>query len=156
MFVNNVYGSKHSQSKRSSYIMAAWCGMNGKVDSITTVLRPEQVLFYFKHCLTIGQRVVLHMFAFVQWHHPLQHQGVPSRMEIWCATLFEPFGPTSFLPVQRINSQYVAAINDEQGVYVCPTSQKLLTALFSNYFTMYEIRCTVNSLFFYFNINQKV
>lgn len=36
---------------------------------------------------------------------------------------------------------------------MCPTPQKLVTALFSNYFTMYMymIRCTVNSLF-YFNI----
>ena len=86
MFVNNVYGSQHSQSKRSSYIMAAWCGMDGKVDSITTDLQPGRVLFYFKHCLTIGQRVVPHIFAFVQWyqHHPLQHQVASSRIEIWC------------------------------------------------------------------------
>ena len=107
MFVNNVYGSQHSQSKRSSYIMAAWCGMDGKVDSITTDLRPGRVLFYFKHCLTIGQRVVPHIFAFVQWyqHHPLQHHVASSRIEIWCANLFEPFGPAYFLPVQKIHSQ---------------------------------------------------
>jgi hypothetical protein len=130
MFVNNVYGSQHSQSKRSSYIMAAWCGMDGKVDSITTDLRPGRVLFYFKHCLTIGQRVVPHIFAFVQWyqHHPLQHQVASSRIEIWCSNLFEPFGPASFLPVQRIHSQFVAAfntINNEQVLYVCPTPQKI-------------------------------
>ena len=110
--------------------MAAWCGMDGKVDSIMTDLRPGRVLFYFKHCLTIGQRVVPHIFAFVQWyqHHPLQHQVASSRIEIWCANLFEPFGPASFLPVQRIHSQFVVAfntINYKQVLYVCPTPQKI-------------------------------
>ena len=69
------------------------------------------------------------VFAFVQWyqHHPSQHDVVTSRMEAWCANLFEPFGPASFLPAQRIQSQFVAAFNsmtDEEVLYVCPIPQK--------------------------------
>ena len=30
-------------------------------------------------------------------------------MEAWFAKLFEPFGPAGFPPVQRIQSQFVAA-----------------------------------------------
>ena len=128
-FGNNVYGSQQSQSKRSSFILAAWCGRDGKVDINTVDLRPGRVLYYIKHCLTIGQNVVPHVFAFVQWyqHHSLQQNVVTTRMETWCANLFEPFGPASFLPVQRIQSQFVAAfnsMNDEDTLYVCPIPQK--------------------------------
>ena len=128
-FGNNVYGSQQSQSKRSSIILAAWCGRDGKVDINTVDLRPGRVLYYIKHCLTIGQNVVPHVFAFVQWyqHHSLQQNVVTTRMETWCANLFEPFGPASFLPVQRIQSQFVAAfnsMNDEDTLYACPIPQK--------------------------------
>ena len=124
-----MYGSQQSQSKRSSFILAAWCGTDGNVDINTADLRTGRVLYYFKHCLTIEQNVVPHIFAFVQWyqHHPLQHDVVTSRMEAWCANLFEPFGPASFLPAQRIQSQFVAAFNsmtDEEVLYVCPIPQK--------------------------------
>ena len=39
-----------------------------------------------------------HIFAFVQWYqkHPL-HQSIPKPVEVWCAQIFESFGPASFL-----------------------------------------------------------
>ena len=91
----------------------------------STDLRPGRVLYCFKHCLTMGPNVIPHVFAFVQWyqHHPSQHDVVTRKMEAWCANLFEPFGPASFLPAQRIQSQFVAAFNsmtDEEVHYVCP------------------------------------
>ena len=60
-FVNNLYGSQHSHFKRSSCIIAAWCGIDSKKDSITIDIRPGQVLFlfYFKHYLTIGIELCL-------------------------------------------------------------------------------------------------
>ena len=128
-FGNNVYGSQQSKSKRSSFILAAWCGRDGKVDINTVDFRPGRVLYFFKHSFTIQQNVVPHVFAFVQWyqHHSSQHNVATTRMETWCANLFEPFGPASFLPVQRIQSQFVAgfnSMNDEDTLYVCPIPQK--------------------------------
>ena len=125
-FGNNVYGSQQSKSKRSSFILAAWCGRDGKVDINTVDFRPGRVLYFFKRSFTIQQNVVPHVFAFVQWyqHHSSQHNVATTRMETWCANLFEPFGPASF---QRIQSQFVAgfnSMNDEDTLYVCPIPQK--------------------------------
>ena len=50
---NTVYGSIGSRSKRSCYILAAWCGKDGHVDTSTTELRPGQVMYYFQHNYTM-------------------------------------------------------------------------------------------------------
>ena len=70
-----------------------------------------------------------HIFACVQWYqkHPLR-QSIPKPVEVWCAQIFESFGPASFLPVQLIHSQFVAAISkldDEEVLFVCPLQQEV-------------------------------
>uniref|UniRef100_A0A1X7U9Y6 Uncharacterized protein n=1 Tax=Amphimedon queenslandica TaxID=400682 RepID=A0A1X7U9Y6_AMPQE len=43
-----IWGCSNSSSRSSSFIIAAWCGLNGRlVDDV--VLRPGVVLTYFKH-----------------------------------------------------------------------------------------------------------
>ncbi len=98
-FENITYGSLGSRSKRSS------SGRDGQVERNTTDLRPAQVLYQ---------------------KYPL-HQSTPKPVEVWCAHIFEPFGPAYFLPVQRIHSQFVAAISkldNEEVLFVCPLQQK--------------------------------
>ena len=124
---NTVYGSIGSRSKRSCYILAAWCGKDGHVDISTTELRPGQVMYYFQHNYTMTGNTKSYIFAFVKWYqrHQCHH---PQSRKVWCSKLYEPFGPASFLPVQRIHSQFVAAstkLNDEKVLYICPLQQKV-------------------------------
>ena len=50
---NTVYGSIGSRSKRSCYILVAWCGKDGHVDKTTEELRPRHVMYYFQHNYTM-------------------------------------------------------------------------------------------------------
>ena len=124
---NTVYGSIGSRSKRSCYILAAWCGKDGHVDKTTEELRPGHVMNYFQHNYTMLGNTKSHIFAFVKWYQHYQSHHATSS-QVWCANLYEPFGPASFLPVQRIHSQFVAAstkLNDESVLYICPLQQKV-------------------------------
>lgn len=123
---NTTLGSQISHSKRSSYIQAAWIGMNGEISESETKLRPAKVMYNIKHCFEVNGSLKTHLFAFVQWYQYVQ-EIVPG-VEAWSAKLYEPFGPASFLPVQRIHSQYVAAFNkynDEEVLFMCPLQQKV-------------------------------
>ena len=67
--------------------------------------------------------------AKVRWfqRHPERHRiGRPH--EIWCRNLFEMEGPSTFIPVQRIHSHFVAVydvIDRERVLIVCPLQRKL-------------------------------
>ena len=121
---NTVYGSIGSRSKRSCYILAAWCGKDGHVDKTTEELHPGHVMNYFQHNYTMLGNTKSHNFAngINTTRVIMLHQS-----QVWCANLYEPFGPASFLPVQRIHSQFVAASTkqyDESVLYICPLQQK--------------------------------
>lgn len=69
-----------------------------------------------------------HIFAFVQWFevHPLRHL-LGDAVELWCHDTFEDPGPASFLPVQRIQSKFVAGedkMDEETLLFVMPLHQK--------------------------------
>lgn len=70
-----------------------------------------------------------HLFAVVQWfeHHPFRNRlGDP--VELWCYDLYESIGPASYLPVQRIQSKFVAGkdvFNQETLLVVMPLQQKV-------------------------------
>lgn len=124
---DEVFGSQGSRSKRSSYILAKWCGRGTQIE--TNNLRPACVQYYFKHSVSVDGSFKSHFFAFVEWFkaHDSRHLlGGPT--EIWCHDLFEPLGPASFLPVQRIESKFVAAVDklsEETVLVVMPLSQKI-------------------------------
>ena len=133
-----VYGSIGSRSKRSCYILAAWCGKDGHMDKTTEELRPGHVMNYFQHNYTMLGNTKSHIFAFVKWYQHYQSHHATSS-QVWCANLYEPFGPASFLLVQRIHSQFVAAstkLNDESVLYICPLQQKVFLQLHTCTYTM--------------------
>ena len=102
------WGSQKSISESSSYILAAWNGRDGEIDEVSVELKPAMVCYYFKHVITLDTPVT-HTFALVKWFasHPARHHfGYP--VEVWCSNLFDISGPSQFLPVNRINSQFVA------------------------------------------------
>ena len=55
----------------------------------------------------------------------MQHDVATTRMEAWHENMFEPFGPASFLPAQRIQSQFGAAFNrmTDEVLYVSYTTE---------------------------------
>ena len=124
---SEIFGSQNSRSKRSSYIRARWCGRNGRIDASS--LRPGVVSHFIKHSVSIGGMFKPHYFAVVDWFesHPSKDLlGAP--IELWCHDLHEAFGPASFLPVQRIYSKFVGAIDkitDETMLVVMPLPQKV-------------------------------
>lgn len=123
---SEIYGSQNSRTKRSSYILACWCGRNGEIN--TNCLRPASVSFYFKHSVKVLGSFVPHYFAFVSWfeEHPARNI-VGDPVTVW-SKLPEQLGPASFLPVQRIHSKFVAGegeIAGENVLFVMPLQQKV-------------------------------
>lgn len=124
---NEIFGSQNSRTKRSSYILAKWCGRNGVIN--TSSLRPACVSYFFKHSIMVHGSFKAHCFAAVQWfeHHPSRNYlGDP--VELWCYNLFESLGPASYLPVQRIQSKFVAGrdtFQEETLLVVMPLNQKV-------------------------------
>lgn len=124
---DEIYGSHNTRTNRSSYILARWCGRNGRID--TTCLRPAHVIFYIKHSVIYQGSFVPHYFAFVQWfeQHPTRNL-VGKPVELWCHDIYEQLGPASFLPVQRIQSKFVAGEGEVAGetlLFVMPLQQKV-------------------------------
>ena len=124
---NEIFGSQNSRSKRSSYVLAKWCGRNGIID--TSCLRPACISYFIKHSVMVSGSFRAHYFAVVRWfeHHPSRNLlGDP--VELWCHDLYESLGPASYLPVQRIHTKFVAAkdkFNEETLLVVMPLQQKV-------------------------------
>ena len=108
-----LYGSTQSQTTRNSFVLANWAGTEGSLAAFTGPddLRPGQILTFFPHRIKVkstlsnspDQRYEFYI-ARVNWYseHPEPYAyGIP--VEIWCNT-FDVFGPTCFIPVQRIKS----------------------------------------------------
>ena len=73
--------------------------------------------------------MIPHIFSVVNWFesHPSRNLlGDP--VELWCHELHESIGPASFLPIQRIYSKFVAAVDkfdEETLLVVMPLTQKV-------------------------------
>lgn len=107
--------------------MAKWCGRSAAIDD-SSCLRPASIAYFIKHAVQINGSMKAHIFAVVHWfeYHPSRYLlGDP--VELWCQ-LHESLGPASFLPIQRIHSKFVAAIDkfdEETLLVVMPLSQKV-------------------------------
>lgn len=124
---DEIFGSQGTRTSRSSYILGMWCGRHGRINS--TCLRPARVSFYFKHSLKRNSSFKPHYFAFVEWYeeHP-SRRLLGDPVELWCNSIFEQLGPASFLPVQRIQSKFVAgedSVDEETLLFVMPLHQKI-------------------------------
>ena len=54
-------------------------------------------------------------------------QKYSSPVEIWCSGLFKPFGPATFMPVERIKEICIAcdiSINGEEVIAVNPMQKR--------------------------------
>lgn len=123
-----VYGSYQSRHKRSSFIMAYWHSADGKIlsDVESGDIHPGVIQYFIQHNLIVRGESRVHLFAKVLWLMPLPnvyrfHCGKP--VEIWRQNIYDTFGPSAFIPVQRINCKYICAdgkLYNKNVTYVCP------------------------------------
>ena len=121
-----------SQLNGSSFILAKWADRyDGNINVDAKDRRPGMLLYFLKQTLTINDRVCTFCFARVNWfqYHPNRfHCGSSDVIpEVWCANVFDSFGPSSFVPIQRMCGKFVPAYNklhDENVLYVLPMNKK--------------------------------
>ena len=107
------YGSQFSRLNGSSYILAKWADRyDGNINLNASDARPGIVLYLIKQTVTVGERVCTFCLAHVNWfqYHPRRFHCGPSGAfpEVWCANVFDSFGASSFVPVQRIWGKFLA------------------------------------------------
>ena len=114
---NVVIGSAESRTTRNSYVLASWADKAGRIagSADEAPIRSGAVNFYFRQRVKVKtcnprapEKIHIYMFymARLNWYseHP-QKEAYGAHVQIWCNN-FDSFGPGSFLPIQRINSQF--------------------------------------------------
>ena len=129
-FLGERYGSLDSRSNRSSYIIAPWVGVNGNIDPTTCNARPGVVSYYIKQNVFLDGEWRTLIMARVNWfqEHPERHNHRSGTTEIWCKDIFEPLGPASFMPVQRIQCKFVGTVQKwkrENVLFVLPLERNM-------------------------------
>lgn len=129
-FLGERYGSLDSRSERSSYIIAPWVGVNGNIDPTTCNARPGVVSYYVKQNVFLDGEWRTLIMARVNWfqEHPERHNHRSGTTEIWCKDIFEPLGPASFMPVQRIQCKFVGTVQKwkrENVLFVLPLERNM-------------------------------
>ena len=129
-FLGERYGSLDSRSEWSPFIIASWVGENGNIDPTTCITRPGVVSYYVKQNVFIdGEWKTLLMAGVAQFlEHPERHTHQSGTTEIWCKDLFEPLGPASFIPIQRIQCKFVGTVKKwkrEYVLFVLPLERKI-------------------------------
>ena len=129
-FCGERYGSLDSRSEWSSYIIAPWVGVGGQIDPDTSDARPGVVRYYLKQNIFLHREWKTLVMAVVSWFqkHPDRHKHGSGTTEIWCKDIFEPLGPASFVPVQRIQCKFVGTVQTwrrEKVLFVLPLERKI-------------------------------
>ena len=123
---NQFYGSKiECRSLRSGRIYASWAAADqDELNLNEFVLFAGYVLFYFSHSIKLNGKFVQHVFASVMWYksddNPNQF-GNPTKT--WKLNEFLAYGPSHFLPVQRIYCRFAAAetlVEGEKKIVTVP------------------------------------
>ena len=126
-------GSERSRLNRSCHVKASWHAYGGAINTTShpSCPHPGVVKFFFKQRIRIGSSFHNMVMACVRWLQPHpQHSYYGTPLEVWSHNLFEPDGPASFMPVQRIESQFVSCkmeLNNmmENVSVVCPLPRKI-------------------------------
>lgn len=106
-------------------VMASWVGEEGEISIGES--KPGRVKFYFEHSFDIDKKQYRHCLACVQWFK--EYAGnTPFRnpLSVYYAKVFKVPGAATFIPIQRIQSRFIA-INKHQNVdlvIVCPILQR--------------------------------
>ena len=116
------YTSLQSPNSRLSYIQARWCGDEGNIDSSGDSCRPGQIMYFLHMFVPVkeSQECLPLVFAYIRWYQ--KHDGrdiyeSPS-VSVWAKNVFEPDGPASFIPIQRIKGRIITGLVTWRGEVV--------------------------------------
>lgn len=129
-----VFGSWKSRHRRSSVVMAYWhipCEGTIATEECYGQLVPGVIQEFIFHNLLVGGESKLHIFAKIYWLQKLPdlyryHCGKP--VEVWSKDLYDVWGSSAFLPVQRIFCKCVRAegkLLQKEVHFIFPLSCKL-------------------------------
>ena len=123
------YGSALTRGDRSSYILARWCAVGGKIDTSGADLRPGVIEFFMEQIIKVNGQPIRCIIAVVRWFqtHPSWHL-LRAPVELWCKDLFELEGGATFVPVKRLHGRFVPLFDvfqREHVLVVCPLQHKL-------------------------------
>ena len=115
-----------SRLYKHARVMASWVGDEGEITLGNS--RPGRVKFYFEHAFDIDNKQYRHCFACVQWFKEYP-DNTPFRnpLSVFYAKVFKLPGAATFIPVQRIQSRFIAINKKHQNVdivIVCPLLQR--------------------------------
>lgn len=124
----NVYGTPSSRSHRSAFICAFWSDTDGNINDnyLPSELRPAQIKRILIHNIlfnddTVKQHIILHLGWFLPCSNDIKITfGKP--IEVWNINFEDP-SPSSFMPVQRVQSKFVFVkeeIDGRQSMVVAP------------------------------------
>ena len=114
--------------KKYAGVMASWDDDHGNIcfDSHT---KPCKVLRYIQHglyCEDLGE-YKHHIFAMVKWYKPYpEDPHYKNPISVWEKCDFVCSGPSSFLPVQRIESKFVWALHNANRLVISPVPPKVM------------------------------
>ena len=121
------------RSSKSSFIVAVWCGPDGKIlnadEAIASKFRPGKVKYFFKHPIKINDQYHDHIIAYVTWYGDHNETDLTSNLKpisVWKSEKYVPAGPANFIPVQRISGKCTMLTDTlRKLVYVCPLQRKI-------------------------------
>lgn len=104
-----------SRLYKHARIMATWAGEEG--ETALSGCKPGRVKFYFEHSLQLRNDYRTHFFASVQWFKEYDiDTHFRNPLSVYYAKVFKQPGPASFIPVQRIQSRFIAVHDKHQNI----------------------------------------
>lgn len=115
------FGSgSESRLYKHARVMVSWVGDEGEISF--RISRPGQVNYFFEHSFVIDKNG--HCFACVQCFKEYPNNSLfKNPLSVYYAKVFKLPGPATFIPVQRIQSGFVAInrrYTNVDTVIVCP------------------------------------
>jgi len=110
-YLGEIFGSTESRLRNSGNIMASWNGYDGKIDP-KSELQPGKVVYFMRFFVMMkgSDKPSLIDMAYVKWlqRHSEKEFFHKDLATVWAAhSLFDPEGPSSFMPVKRIDGKYL-------------------------------------------------
>ena len=98
----HLSGSTISRLDRWAHILTKWVArFDGNIDLESAEERPDVIDCFIRQNISFGGKVYSFCFAYVRWFQPhperfyCQNPGLAP--EVWCSSLYETLGPSSFL-----------------------------------------------------------
>ena len=110
-YLGEIFGSTESRLRNSGNIMASWNGYDGKIDP-NSELQPGKVVYFMRFFVMMNgsDKPSLIDMAYVKWlqRHSEKEFFHKDLATVWAAhSLFDPEGPSAFMPVKRIDGKYL-------------------------------------------------